>query len=186
MIPTTLFSTQESLGTFSFSKLDPINDASTLHAWVTLPYANFWLMQNYTVKDVENYYVDFNKKLNNQAYLGFLGDTPCFLIEVYDPKFDQVGEKFEHKPGDIGLHFLVAPCDAPVSGFTLSIIVALMKFIFSRNDIQRIVVEPDSRNTKLLALNKYFNLEMQEIQLKEKMAQLAFFTRANYENFIGE
>ena len=184
MTSTALYSTQEALGTFSFCKLDPSKHASTLHAWVTRPYANFWLMQNHSVEEVEKYYVDFHQKENNQAYLGFLDESPCFLIEAYDPKFDEVGETFENKEGDIGLHFLVAPSDKPIAGFTLSIIVAIMKFIFSLSEVQRVVVEPDARNEKLLALNKYFNVATRDVELADKTAKLAFYTRADYENYF--
>ena len=180
-----LFSTEGPLGSFSLREINPHTDAELLHSWVSRPYAKFWLMQNYGVEDVENFYLEFNRNGGNQAYLGFYNESPSFLIEVYDPANDPLSEHYEIQAGDIGLHFLVAPSDKAIQGFTLAVIIAVMEFVFSHAGIQRIVVEPDERNEKLLALNKYFNIETRKISMNMKTAQLAIFTREQYKSFIG-
>ena len=185
MISQSVFSTEGALGQFSLRELNPHTDAELLHSWVSRPYAKFWLMQNYGVEDVRNFYLDFNSKGANQAYLGFYNDSPSFLIEVYDPANDPLAEHYEIQAGDIGLHFLVAPSDKAIQGFTLAVIIAVMEFVFSQAGIQRIVVEPDERNEKLLALNKYFNIETRKITMSNKTAQMAIFTREQYESFTG-
>lgn len=185
MIPQSVFHTKGPLGLFSFRELNPYKDAKLIHSWVSQPYAKFWLMQNYSVEDVKSFYLDFNSKEANQAYLGFYNESPCFLIEVYDPENDPLAEHYEVQPGDVGLHFLVAPSDTAIQGFTFAVIIAVMEFVFSHAGIQRIVVEPDTRNEKLLALNKYFNIETRKITMSKKTAQLAEFTREQYKIFIG-
>ena len=185
MISQSVFSTEGPLGLFSLRELNPHKDAKLIQSWVSRPYAKFWLMQNYGVEDVRNFYLDFNSKGANQAYLGFYNELPSFLIEVYDPESDPLAEHYEIQAGDVGLHFLVAPSDKAIQGFTFAVITAVMEFVFSHASIQRIVVEPDTRNEKLLALNKYFNIETREIAMSEKTAQLAVFSRDQYKRFIG-
>ncbi|MBV1873639.1 MAG: acetyltransferase [Gammaproteobacteria bacterium] len=181
----TLFSTEGPLGSFSLRELNPHKDAELLHSWVSRPYAKFWLMQNYGVEDVRSYYLDFNSNGTNQAYLGSYNESPSFLIEVYDPANDPLAEHYKIQTGDVGLHFLVAPSDKTIQGFTFAVIIAVMKFVFSHTGTQRIVVEPDSRNEKLLSLNKYFNIETRKITMGNKTAQLAIFTREQYRSFMG-
>ncbi|MBV1871045.1 MAG: GNAT family N-acetyltransferase [Gammaproteobacteria bacterium] len=181
------FSIQDTLGTFSIREIDPQRDAILLHAWVCLPYAHYWLMQGLDVREVEEFYTNFNQRDGCQAYLGFHNSSPSFIVELYDPHADEVGKYFLSEPGDIGMHLLVAPTEFPRHGFTRSVFNTVMKFIFSQSKVNRIVVEPDHRNKKIHALNILFGFQhTQKIQLKDKVAYLGFCSRNHYNNAIGQ
>ena len=52
------------------------------------------------------------------------------------------------------MHFLCAPTDAPVHGFTRAVITTVMALAASpTRPTRRVVVEPDVRNTAVHALN---------------------------------
>ena len=51
------------------------------------------------------------------------------------------------------MHFLCAPTDTPVHGFTLAVITTVMAWLFDDPATRRVVVEPDVRNTAVHALN---------------------------------
>lgn len=101
-------------------------DAAWLHSWVTHPKAAFWMMQQATVDDVRRQYADIAGSPHKDAYLGLHDGRPAFLVERYDPAHEQVGRFYRVRPGDVGMHFLVAPTDDPVHGFTRVVIVTVM------------------------------------------------------------
>ncbi|MCG8672519.1 MAG: GNAT family N-acetyltransferase [Pseudomonadales bacterium] len=176
-----IFSLTDPLGEFSIRPLNPDLDASLIHSWVIQPYANYWLMSEMSCQQVKEFYVELSDHLSKQAYLGYHNGNPCFLIEVYDPKNDQVVEQYQPEPGDIGMHILVSPTDKPLSGFTSAVFNSVMAFVFSLPNTKRVVVEPDYRNDKIHKLNKRYGFRhVRQIQMGEKTAYLAFCTRAQY------
>lgn len=104
MTSQSVFSAEGPLGLFSLRDLDPHKGAKLIQSWVSRAYAKSWLMQNYDIEDVRNFYLDFNNKEANQAYLGFYND-----IEVYDPENAQIAEHYDTQAGDVGWHFFAAP-----------------------------------------------------------------------------
>lgn len=175
------FTLTDALGDFSFRPIIPAQDAKLLHSWVTQPYATYWLMSEMNQNEVRDFYQDLDNDPNKQAYMGLHNGNPSFLIEVYDPNHDQVGKQYQPQLGDIGMHVLVAPAERPISGFTNAVFNSVMEFLFSRDNVERVVVEPDHRNSKIHALNKRYGFQhVREIQLGEKTAYLAFCTRAQF------
>lgn len=167
---------------FVFRPLHPLTDAELLHGWVTHPKAAFWMMQDARLQDVERAYLEITADEHHHALLGLLGDEPVFLMEHYDPAHRELAGLYEAEPGDIGMHFLVAPTDAPVHGFTLAVITAVVAHLFEDPAVQRVVVEPDARNTAVHALNTAVGfMPEREIRKPEKKALLSFCTREAFE-----
>ncbi|MEU8435788.1 GNAT family N-acetyltransferase [Streptomyces sp. NPDC029216] len=179
----TLFTrTDPALGTFSIRPLDPFSDAELLHAWVTDPKAAFWMMQDATLPDVEREYVRITAHEHHHAFLGFHEDSPAFLMESYDPAHLELVGLYDAQPGDVGMHFLVAPTDTPVSGFTRAVITTVMAALFADPATARVVVEPDVRNTAVHALNEAVGFVPEgPVTKPEKEALLSFCTRARFE-----
>lgn len=178
-----IFSYTDPVGDFFIRELDADRDALLVHSWVSLPYASFWLMGDYSPDEVKGFYRKFNEQSNDQAYLGYFQDSPSFIIELYDPKNDPVAEHYDPRPGDMGMHVLVAPAQTNIKGFTKAVFNVVMRFIFSHDDVQRVVVEPDCRNHKIHRLNKYFGFQhIEKIQLGTKLAYLGFCQREQYYN----
>ncbi|MGV9343960.1 GNAT family N-acetyltransferase [Streptomyces spiralis] len=172
--------------TFTIRPLDPLTDARLLHGWVTHPKATFWMMQDAGPADVERAYLDIAADEHHQAYLGLHDGEPAFLMERYDPAHRELVGLYEPEPGDVGMHFLVAPTDTPVHGFTRAVIIAVMRHLFEDPAVRRVVVEPDVRNAAVHALNEAVGfVPEREIQKPEKKALLSFCTRERFTAATG-
>ncbi|WP_328881471.1 GNAT family N-acetyltransferase [Streptomyces sp. NBC_00299] len=170
-----------SIGTFTVRALDPLKDAELLHRWVTDPKAAFWMMQDAKLQDVEREYMRIAAHEHHHAYLGLHDGEPAFLMEKYDPRYVELVGLYEPEPGDVGMHFLVAPTDRPISGFTRAVITAVMDELFADPGTRRVVVEPDVGNKAVHALNEAVGfVPDREIDKPEKRALLSFCTRDQF------
>ncbi|WP_369163952.1 GNAT family N-acetyltransferase [Streptomyces sp. AFD10] len=176
----------DTLGTFTVRPLDPASDAALVHGWVTHPKAAYWLMGDAEPADVEQEYRSIAAHPHHDAFIGLHDGEPAFLIERYDPTEVELKGLYEAEPGDIGMHFLVAPTDTPVHGFTRAVITAVMDFLFADPSVRRVVVEPDVTNSAVQALNKAVGFEvLREIAKPEKDALLSACTREQFESATG-
>lgn len=172
--------------TVRFRPLDPLKDAELLHAWVTHPKAAFWMMQDVTREDVVREYTAFAGNPHHEAFIGLVDGTPAILMERYDPAHLELVGLYDPRPGDVGMHFLVAPTDTPVHGFTRRVITAVMAELFADPATARVVVEPDVSNKAVHALNEAVGfVPEREIQKPEKKALLSFCTREQFEAAVG-
>lgn len=164
--------------TFEIRPLDPAADAGVVHQWVTHPKATFWGMQDAGLEDVERAYAAIAADPYHHALIGSAGGEPVFLMEHYDPRERELAGLYEARDGDIGMHFLVAPTGKPVHGFTRAVLTAVMARLFEDPAVERVVVEPDVRNTAVHALNEAVGfVPVGEVRKPEKMALLSFCTR---------
>ena len=160
---------------------DLTEDVSTLHGWVTQPYARYWGLLTASVEDVHAEYLRIERSGHHRAFLGEHDGRPAFLMERYEPSYDAVGAVYDVAPGDIGMHVLVGPPDAPISGFTAAVFETILDSLFSDPLVDRIVVEPDVRNVKVQALNERMGFRKHSIvDLPDKQAWLSFCTRDQY------
>ncbi|MEU8110629.1 GNAT family N-acetyltransferase [Micromonospora sp. NPDC048947] len=180
---TTVFThVDEKLGEFALRPLDPDADAALLHTWVTHPKAAFWMMQDADRAQVTEEYRRIAVHPHHDAYLGLWRGSPAFLAERYDPAHVELVGLYDHQPGDVGMHFLCAPVDAPVHGFTRAVIGTVMAWLFADPTTLRVVVEPDVRNTAVHALNAAVGFTVVGPIVKpEKDALLSVCTRAQFQ-----
>jgi len=167
---------------FTFRCVDPVADAPVLHSWVTQPYASFWGMLSATEADVIDEYAKIQASGHHHALLGLDGGVPAFLMEEYLPASSPLAAAYPVLPGDAGMHLLVAPpSGVPEAGYTTAVMDAVLARLFARPEVERIVVEPDARNTKIHALNERFGFRPEGVVgLPDKDALLSFCTRAGY------
>ncbi|MFI9805943.1 GNAT family N-acetyltransferase [Streptomyces sp. NPDC052301] len=167
--------------TFTFRPVDPLKDGRLLHSWVTHPKASFWMMQDAGPEEVERAYTEIAADEHHHALLGLRAGEPAFLMERYDPAHRELVGLYEAQPGDIGMHFLTPPTGTPVRGFTRAVITAVMVHLFEDPAVERVVVEPDVRNTAVHALNEAVGfVPAREIRTPEKTALLSFCTRERF------
>jgi RimJ/RimL family protein N-acetyltransferase len=167
---------------FRFRPVDPHADAALLHSWVTHPKARFWLMTDASRHDVERAYADIAAAPYEAAFLGLYDGHPACVMERYDPARVELAGLYPAEAGDVGMHFLVAPADTPVHGFTRAVITAVMAELFADPATRRVVVEPDVRNTAVHRLNAAVGFEVVgRITKPEKDALLSICTRERFE-----
>lgn len=161
--------------------LDPLKDAELLHGWVTHPKAAFWMMGNATLPDVEREYMAIAAHEHHDAFIGLHRGVPAFLMERYDPRHVELVGLYDPEPGDVGMHFLTAPSDVRIPGFTRDVITKVMETLFADPATERVVVEPDVDNKAVHALNEAVGFRPhQVIQKPEKKALLSFCTREQF------
>ncbi|HEV3355376.1 MAG TPA: GNAT family N-acetyltransferase [Pseudonocardiaceae bacterium] len=165
---------------FTLRLVDPDRDLDILHAWVTDPKSVYWLMQGFSREEVLAEYRKIAASPVYDAFLGLYQGVPAFLVERYDP-YGELGDVYAYRSGDIGMHFLTAPTDTPVHGFTRAVITTVMELMFADPAVQRVVVEPDARNTAVHALNAFVGFRgIGTVSLPHKDAYLSICTRAQY------
>ncbi|MGW2344013.1 GNAT family N-acetyltransferase [Streptomyces sp. NPDC001661] len=178
--------TQSTVGKLTLRPVDAQADAELLHRWVTDPKAAFWLMQDAKLQDVEREYMSIAAHEHHDAFLGLHDGEPAFLMERYDPRYVELVGLYEPEPGDIGMHFLTAPSDVRIPGFTRAVITTVMEHLFADPSVNRVVVEPDVGNKAVHALNEAVGfVPEREIDKPEKKALLSFCTRAQFEAATG-
>ena len=167
---------------FTFRCLDAKTDAPLLHHWVTQPYASFWGMQSASIRDVVEEYAKIQASGNHHALLGLDDGVPAFLMEEYLPASSPLAAVYPVLPGDLGMHLLVAPpSDGPRPGYTAAVMDAVLDRLFAKPGVDRIVVEPDARNTKIHALNERLGFQPAGVvTLPDKDALLSFCTHSDY------
>ncbi|MFB7296099.1 GNAT family N-acetyltransferase [Streptomyces rubiginosohelvolus] len=171
----------EGFGTVRLVPVDPAADAELLHGWVTEERARFWGMADHTREQVREIYEFVDSLPTHHAYLALRDGVPAALFQTYEPDADPVGECYDVRPGDFGVHLLIAPAEGEgaVKGYTDALLTAFIAYVFSDPAHVRVIVEPDARNEKAIARMVRMGFELgPEIRKPEKTARLAFLTRA--------
>jgi hypothetical protein len=171
------------LGHLRLVPVDPAADAALLHDFVTQRHTAFWGMSEYSVDEVREVYEFLDSLTTHHAYLIRLDDQPIGIFQTYEPAADPVGECYPARPGDVGMHVLLAPGRRPPPGLMNALGPAFGRFLFTDPAKDRIVVEPDIRNAAaLLRLEREGFTFSEEIDLPGKRARLAFLTRSIFES----
>ncbi|MFF4754748.1 GNAT family N-acetyltransferase [Streptomyces sp. NPDC002514] len=181
----------DGFGTVRVLPLDPRADAAVIHAWVSEERAVFWGMNGLTEDQVAEIYAHLATLDTHHAFLLAKDGEPVALFQTYEPAADRVGECYETRPGDIGIHLLLAPAGPAGArpGWTAALLSVLTAYVLRGLDRRRIVVDPDVRNEKAVArfLKSGFvagpavvlpEVDLPDVQVPEKHAQLAFLDRA--------
>ncbi|WP_316739502.1 GNAT family N-acetyltransferase [Streptomyces sp. MK7] len=180
----------DGFGTVRVLPLDPCTDAGTVHRWVSEERAVFWGMTGLTRSQVADVYAHMDTLDTHHAFLVVKDGTPAALLQTYEPEADRVSECCPVRPGDIGVHLLLAPAgaDGHRPGWTAALLHVVLTHLLLGLDRRRIVVDPDVRNDKAIArfLRQGFErgpvvvlpeIVLPDVHLPEKRAQLAFLSR---------
>ncbi|MEV7428444.1 GNAT family N-acetyltransferase [Nocardioides sp. NPDC092400] len=157
----------------------PERDSATLHSWVVEERARFWMMQDHTLEEVREIYTWLDEQPTHHVWLvREESGEPVALFQDYEPTAEEVGSTYDVLPGDLGIHFMLAPADTVRHGFTAEVVGLLLDHAFADPAVHRLVAEPDARNDKAVGLVRRLGFELGPVvQLSTKPAQLAFLTR---------
>ncbi|MDX6233000.1 MAG: penicillin amidase [Nocardioidaceae bacterium] len=168
--------------TFTLKPVDPVADLDLIHDWVTQDRARFWGMTEHTRAEVGEVYAYLDTLTSHHAYLARDGETPVAIFQTYEPEADPLGEFYDVRAGDLGVHLFIAPSDEPVTGFSQRLVARLTAEVFADPSVLRLVIEPDMENSKSVALLSRAGFEWDSIiDLPHKKARLGFLSRTAYE-----
>ncbi|WP_181309816.1 GNAT family N-acetyltransferase [Nocardioides campestrisoli] len=162
---------------FALRPVDPPRDAALIHSWVDQPRAEFWGMRGKPLAEVEAIYAWIVEQEHLTAQLVLDDGAPVGLVQSYDPFVDEIGEHYDRRPGDVGLHLFLA--DVPArAGHTTALMAYLTARVFADPRVERLVMEPDVRNEKSVGLLRRLGATFGPVtELPGKTAQLAFLVR---------
>ncbi|KOG31627.1 GNAT family N-acetyltransferase [Streptomyces resistomycificus] len=180
----------DGFGTVRLLPLDAQADADVVHAWVSEERASFWGMNGLSRDQVAEIYAHMDTLDTHHAYLVVKDGEPVALLQTYEPEADRVSECYEVRPGDIGVHLLLAPAGpgGASTGWSSALLGAVASYVLLGLGRSRVVVDPDVRNEKAVArfLKQGFEagpvvvlpeIDLPDVYLPEKRAQLAFLDR---------
>jgi len=175
-VPDTL---EEPRMSITFRPVDPGRDATLIHRWVTQPRATFWGMLDEDLDGVRAIYSYIDEQPHLTATLALVDDTPVAIVQTYDPFVDEIGDFYDRRPGDLGMHLFLAD-DAARAGRTPELLAATMARVFADPAVLRVVLEPDADNEASLKLLGRLGVTWGPVvDLPTKKAQFAFVERAS-------
>lgn len=163
--------------TIAFRPVAPATDAPMIHRWVTEPRARFWGMCDADLEEVRAIYTYIDEQPHLAAWLATVDGTPVGIVQTYDPFVDEIGEFYDRRAGDIGVHLFLA--DHPArAGHTQALLTVAMHSLLTDPQTQRIVLEPDTDNESSLELLTRLGARLGPVvELPGKTAQFAFLDR---------
>lgn len=165
--------------TVTLRSVDHVGDAALLTEWVGPERAHFWGMTGLTVDEVSEIYGYIDAQEHLTAEIILLDGEPVGLVQTYDPAVDEIGEWYPRRPGDLGIHLLLAPTPHR-AGRTSQVMAAVIDDLFARG-CARLVLEPDARNQASLDLFERLGAERGPLvelrtSIAEKPAQFLYLT----------
>nr|WP_214651052.1 GNAT family N-acetyltransferase [Brachybacterium halotolerans] len=184
---------QETTVQITFRPVDPARDAPLVHTWLTDPRARYWEMTDHSPEQTLDYLRAIADDPRQDGWIGSLesADQPgtgadVVYLETYDPAILIPSHVLRTRAGDLGMHVLVGPpAGERRHGFTAEIMAAVMRFCFTERRAERVVVEPDVRNDRILAKNAAVGFRvLRELDLTvdghSKRAALSVCTREDF------
>lgn len=170
----------------SLRPVDPEADAQLLHDWVSSPRAAFWGMGGLGAAQVAAIYAEIAASPSHHAWILELEGRPQGLLQTYQPHADPIGAAYPPRPGDLGMHLLLAPAERPRPGLTTGLTRSLAEFLFADPATRRVIAEPDAANWRAVQRMQRSGFELgPQIRLPHKTAQLAFLTREALSGALG-
>jgi penicillin amidase len=171
------------LGHLRLLRVLPDQDAGLIHSWVREERARFWGMNGWSREQVREVYSFLDSLDTHHGYLMTVAGRPAGIFQTYEPLHDPVGEVYPARAEDAGMHLLLAPAATPVPGFTSAVLACLVRFLLADPAKDRVVAEPDERNSK--AINRFLGFGFEagpKVQLADKEGRLVFLDRAAFES----
>ncbi|MEU7618245.1 GNAT family N-acetyltransferase [Micromonospora rifamycinica] len=178
-VPTSARRPVEGFGEVSIRLVEPDRDVEVIHDWVTRERSRFWGMRDASRERVREIYTYLDSLTTHHAYLVHRDGRPVALFQTYEPAADPVGECYDVRPGDFGIHLLIGPPDGGAEpGFTGVLLDAFLAFVLADPTRLRIVAEPDARNARAVdRLVRAGFLPGPLVDLPDKRARLLFLDR---------
>ncbi|MGP4070076.1 GNAT family N-acetyltransferase [Halobacillus sp. B29] len=177
----------ENIESFSFRPLDADRDVELLYDWMHQKHiAPFWKL-DLPLADLKTWVHKSVEAKHKDCYVGFYNGEPvCYLI-AYSVEEDPIKDYYNNKKGDLGMHLLIGPHSYLNKEDGLSIVRAMILFLFDRYNAGRIIGEPDRRNRIVIPILRELGGEvLGRIQLPNKKAVLISGEKAPVKENLNE
>ena len=156
-------------------------DLNILHQWVNEDYAKkFWQLQGPKEK-LQSFYLSILKNPDAHSFIGLLDEELVCQVDVYRVSVSDLGKHIEFHPDDCGMHLLMAPLAAPITGLSKKVMGAFLQYYFSFEQAQHLYAEPDIHNNKACRLLEKSGFSfVRNIMLSDKAASLYLMTRKQF------
>lgn len=156
-------------------------DLPLIHNWMNqphvIPFWNLALDLESMKKHLQNALSDTHQSL----YIGCLDGVPMSYWETYWVAGDIVAKAYEFHPEDRGIHLLIGEPNFLGKGYALPLLHAMTEFLFQHSATEKVIAEPDIRNSKMIHVFTRCGFELQrEIELPDKRAALMFCERKRF------
>lgn len=172
---------------FTFRPVDFDQDLDVLYEWMHKSHiAPFWNL-NLPMPEFKGWLHKSIEAEHKDVYIGTLNGIPaCYLI-AYSIKDDTIRRYYDYQKGDLGMHLLIGPRPFLNKEDGLSIIRAMIIFLFDRYGAKRIIGEPDIRNRIVIPILKELGGHVVDrIDLQHKKASLIVGERQLVEKKMKE
>ncbi|UUI65357.1 GNAT family N-acetyltransferase [Cellulomonas wangsupingiae] len=171
--------TVDGLGRLTTTVLDLDADVPTLHAWCTARGTAFWGLADLGVDELRATYAGVATVDHHHALLVRADGTPVALVQAYEPAHDPVGDVYDVRAGDLGMHVLVGarpPQVRPGTAYAHRLVPAVAQVLADATGATRVVGEPDARNAAMLRVAERSGAVLgPEVDLPTKRARLTFW-----------
>ena len=173
--------------TLLFDRADPDVDAPLLYDWLHRPHVAPWWGADRDIDETRAYLARQRSSdhlvpwivSHAPADAGSDGSPEPFgYVETYRPADDPLAAWFPVRPADRGWHVLVGPPDAIGTGLPRLMGRAVLAYLLSEPDIERVICEPNELNGRMLAFCKALGYEpVAAVDLPTKRALILECTR---------
>ncbi|MYL49928.1 GNAT family N-acetyltransferase [Halobacillus litoralis] len=172
--------------TFTFRPLEE-KDVELLHDWMHQKHISpFWKL-NLPMEELRSWVRKSIEAEHKDGYIGtYNGEPVCYLI-AYAIEKDPIKDYYDDQNGDLGMHLLIGPRPFLNLDDGLSLVRAMIYFLFERYQAKRIIGEPDRRNRIVIPILKKVGGEnLGRIDLHGKQATLIVGAKEAFEKSLRD
>ncbi|AFC33262.1 GNAT family N-acetyltransferase [Paenibacillus mucilaginosus] len=148
------------------------------HQTHVIPFWNLNISREAYRAHLEAFLADTHQTL----YIGELDGVPMSYWEAYWCDRDIIGKYYDALPGDQGIHLLIGPPEYLGKGYALPLLQAMTAFQFQRGETDKIIAEPDARNSKMIHVFEQCGFVFQKhVDLPDKTGALMFCERSRFD-----
>ena len=161
-------------------RFDPVaadRDHALIHDWMNRPHVSPWWELDRPPDVIRDYLASLT---HLQPWLVGADGVPFGYVETYRVAEDPLACYFAARKGDLGWHVLVGPQELLGTGIPRLLGRAAVAYLL--NDAERVVCEPDARNTRMLAFcRRLGHQHLGDVELPEKRAALMSCSRRDFD-----
>jgi len=136
--------------TIAFRSVSLSLDLDKIHQWMNQDYViPFWNL-GFDKDKIKQHLKKALADKHQTLYIGFIDDAPMSYWESYWTIDDVVSGCYSADKYDQGIHLLIGETDFLGKGYALPLLRAMTFFQFEYKATQKVIAEPDIRNSKMI------------------------------------